>query len=65
MKTLKNAQKQALKFERFSVEMLNIGFINKHIINLGIGELLSITQVPSITCLKIFFLSPLSIYFSL
>ena len=36
MKTLKNGQKQAIKFIA-SVKMLNIGFINKHIINLGIG----------------------------
>ena len=47
-----------------SVKMLNIGLINKHIINLGIGGwgLLSISLLP-ITCLKIFFVSPLTLPF--
>ena len=36
MKTLKNGQKQAIKFDAI-VKMLNIGFISEHIIYLGIG----------------------------
>ena len=50
-----------------SVKMLNIGFINKHIINLGIGGggLLSISQLL-ITCLKIFSFGPPSqLFFSI
>ena len=35
MKTLKNAQKQTIKFDP-SVKTPNIGFINKYIINSGI-----------------------------
>ena len=38
-----------------SVKTLNIGFINKHFINVGIGGLFSIIQLP-ITCFYKFFL---------
>ena len=37
MKTLKNAQNNKQSDLIASVKRLNIGFINKHIINLGIG----------------------------
>ena len=60
LKMVKNKQSNLIA----SVKMLNIGLINKHIINLGIGGwgLLSISLLP-ITCLKFFSVSPLTLPF--
>ena len=62
MKTLKNVQKQATLIA--SVKMLNIRFINKHIINLGIvvGFLVSINYQSLVS--KFFPLAPFQLFFS-
>ena len=51
MKTLKNAEKYTLKFDRYSVKMANIGFINKYIINSGMRRGASALR-PQTPCLR-------------
>ena len=53
MKTLKNGQKQAIKFDRWCKNAKH-SFINKHFINVGIVVLFSIIQLL-IFCLYKFF----------
>ena len=46
------------------VKMLNIGFINKHIINLGIGGYLVLLNYHSLAS-KFFSLAPSQLFFSI